>query len=267
MSTVHDPMRETISLHGLGFIQVQLPAGQRLHIWHPDLPRRRCFEHSAIHSHRFAFTSRVLVGQQINILYIDAAPADAGGWGEATHILYLHEGPRTPRGGRPWMPNAPVRMAEQGRQVIDAGSSYRMAAYEFHSTEPGGDGKVATLMTKDWEGQAGAMSSCLIGVEPDSDFDRFQLSTSALWSYVFEVLGAGPQRVGVIDQVEQANKFAAQLELLRKVEQLAAYYEAPKGFFEWIDLQVTLHGGTPNRPAPSGSRLEVTPGTAAEGSA
>lgn len=59
----------------------------------------------------------------------------------------------------------------------------------------------------------------------------------------------------------------SQLETLRQVEQMAAYYGAPKGFFDWLDLQVTLHGGTPNLPAPGGSRLEVTPGTAAEGRA
>jgi hypothetical protein len=59
----------------------------------------------------------------------------------------------------------------------------------------------------------------------------------------------------------------SQLEVLRKVEQMAAYYEAPKAFFEWIDLQVTLHGGTPNRPAPGGSRLEVSSSTTAEGHA
>lgn len=52
------------------------------------------------------------------------------------------------------------------------------------------------------------------------------------------------------------------LELLRKVEQMAAYYEAPKGFFDWLDLQVTLHGGTPTTPARPGFRIELTPAPA-----
>lgn len=187
MSTAHDPMKEVISLHGLGFIQVQLQGDQRLHVWHPDLPRRRCFAHSAIHSHRFSFESQVLVGEQINISYraVDASEETA------THRLYLHEGPRTACGGRPWTPNAPVLMREESQQTIPAGLSYRMNAYDFHRTEPGGDGRVATLMTKTGEGKAGAMSSCLIGVEPDTDFDRFQLLPGQLWSYVLDVLGAG----------------------------------------------------------------------------
>lgn len=188
MSTVHDPMKEVISLHGLGFIQVQLQGGQRLHVWHPELPRRSCFEHSAIHNHRFSFESQVLVGEQINIRYraIDASEE------AATHRLYLHEGPRTANGGRPWEPNAPVIMREESHQAIPAGLAYRMYAYDFHRTEPGGDGRVATLMTKTGEGKAGAMSSCVIGVEPDTDFDRFQLSPAELWAYVLDVLG-GPK--------------------------------------------------------------------------
>lgn len=58
------PTKDIISLHGLGFIQIKLDDNQRLHIWHPDLPRRKCFEHSNIHNHRFAFKSTVLKGIQ-----------------------------------------------------------------------------------------------------------------------------------------------------------------------------------------------------------
>lgn len=186
MSTVHDPMKAPISLHGLGFIQVQLQGGQRLHVWHPDLPRRRCFLHSAIHNHRFGFESHVLVGRQININYHPVSATED----EATHRLYLHEGPRTANGGRPWTPNAEVVMVEESRDVIDAGWVYRMLPYDFHRTEPGGDGRVATLMIKRGEGSAGAMSSCRIGIEPDTDFDRFQLSPAELWAYVIDVLGS-----------------------------------------------------------------------------
>ncbi|MDZ4337151.1 MAG: hypothetical protein U1A62_26080 [Pseudomonas sp.] len=181
-------MKEVISLHGLGFIQVQLQGNQRLHVWHPELPRRRCFEHSAIHNHRFDFTSRVLIGQQININF-KAIDADED---LATHMLYLHEGPRTPRGGRPWQPNQPVVMLETGRDCIEAGRTYLMDAYDLHRTEPGGDGRVATLMTKREEYKAGAMSSCRIGIEPDTDFDRFQLPPAELWRFVLDVLGGNP---------------------------------------------------------------------------
>lgn len=197
MSTVHDPMKAPISLHGLGFIQVQLQAGQRLHVWHPELPRRSCFEYSAIHNHRFDFTSTVLVGTQINIDYGDI-PEGAYHNVPPTHVLYLHEGARSANGGRPWTPNGKVCMSELERTEIHAGSSYHMKAYRFHQTVPGGDGKVATLMTKGWEGPKGAQSSCLIGIEPDADFDRFQLTPAQLWMYVIEVLGG----IGLFDQAE-----------------------------------------------------------------
>ena len=155
-------------------------------------------------------------------------------------------------------------MVEHSSETIEAGEDYFVWAYDFHRTEPGGDGRVATILTKHGEGKHGAMSSCRIGIEPDTDFDRFQLSPAQLWTYVFEVLGANSQVVGSIEHQAQEN--SSQLEVLRKVEQMAAYYEAPQGFFDWLDLQVTLHGGTPTAPDRAGSRIEVTPANAPEAS-
>ena len=91
--------KDQISLHGLGFLQVKLPGNQRIHVWHPDLPRRKCWESSNIHDHRFGFISRVLVGRQINQLYREVPFAPAS---DPTHIAYLHEGNRTTFGNRPW---------------------------------------------------------------------------------------------------------------------------------------------------------------------
>lgn len=244
MSTAFDPMKAGISLHGLGFIQVQLPGGQRLHVWHPDLPRRRCFEHSAIHSHRFDFTSLVLVGTQININYGDI-PEGAYHNVWPTHVLYLHEGPRSPNGGRPWTPNGKACMTELEREEIKAGNRYYMPAYRFHLTEPGGNGKVATFMTKHSEGQRGAQSSCLIGIEPDTDFDRFQLTPAQLWAYVIDVLSGGDMP-NIIAQAELA--------LLQRVEQMAAYYEGPKGYFDWIDQQKAMRMPT-GTGSPEGRNL------------
>lgn len=184
---VDDVMTDKITLHGLGFVQVQLPADQRLHVWHPELPRRHCFEHSAIHNHRFSFASRVLVGEQINIEFAATA------LGVTTHVLYLHEGPRTARGGRPWLPDGEARMFEKWRGSCLPGCTYNMRAYDFHRTEPGGDGKVATVITKTFEGQHGAHSTCLIGIEPDGDFDRYQWSPAQLWEIVSDVLTGSKQ--------------------------------------------------------------------------
>lgn len=186
MSTVPDPMKSKISLHGLGFIQVQLEGNQRLHVWHPDLPRRKCYEFSAIHDHRFSFTSTVLVGEMRNLRYLPAYRPDG------THMTYLHEGPRTPKGGRPWTPDGRVDLVQVGEDHIAPGGSYRTPKYEFHQTTALGDGIVVTLMRKLDEGTQGAHSTCLVGVEPDVDFDRFQVSDEDLWKVVTEALRRTP---------------------------------------------------------------------------
>ncbi|UVE47572.1 hypothetical protein KS461_09870 [Pseudomonas chlororaphis] len=184
---IDDVMTDKITLHGLGFVQVQLEGNQRLHVWHPELPRRTCFEHSAIHNHRFDFDSRVLVGTQINIPFAALHPASAC-FIKETHELYLHEGARTSRGGRPWVPNGRVDMRELYSHAVSAGSTYHMKAYDFHRTKPGGNGKVATILQKGWEGQKGAQSSCVIGIKPDDEFDRYQWSPAKLWEVVADVL-------------------------------------------------------------------------------
>lgn len=191
MSTVHDPIKERITLHGLGFIQVILGGNQRLHVWHPDLPKRKCFEHSSIHDHRFSFTSQVLVGEQINVRYRVTDSTRMQNISRAVgmeYIAYKHEGARLPTGSRPWTPSLLLKLEEINTQIIPAGHLYDMQKYELHKTIPGGDGRVATLMTKTEEGSFGAHSLCKIGVEPDVEFDRYQLSENELWEYVKSVL-------------------------------------------------------------------------------
>lgn len=183
---IDDIMTNKVTLHGLGFVQVQLPGNQRIHVWHPELPRRSCFEHSAVHNHRFGFLSMVLVGEQINVPIRVAADPYCG-----DYMLYLHEGKRTACGGRPWVPDGRVNLHEGAPHSISAGQSYLMQAYDYHKTIPGGNGQVATLMTKLDEGSVGAHSSCLVGVDPDAEFDRFQWSPSRLWEVVSTVLLGG----------------------------------------------------------------------------
>ncbi|MFL8988631.1 hypothetical protein Q8X48_12910 [Pseudomonas sp. QLc11A] len=179
---IDDVMTDKITLHGLGFVQVQLQGNQRLHVWHPELPRRACFEHSAIHDHRFDFVSRVLVGTQINHRF------DMWRHPEGEFVLYLHEGKRSANGGRPWSADGRASMNLASTFPIHAGSEYHTAAYDYHRTEPGGDGRVATIMRKTEEHPAGAHSTCRAGIEPDTDFDRFQWSPAKLWEVVSDVL-------------------------------------------------------------------------------
>ena len=175
-----------ISLHGLGFIQVKLPAHQRLHVWHPDLPRRECWESSNIHSHRWAFKSRVLVGRLADVLYRIGEHT-----GDDTHVAYSHEGRRAKTGSRPWLPVRNVKVSRYEARIVSAGEEYVMYEYEFHSTEILADnGKVATLIQKSEAFAKAAESLCEIGVEPDIGFDRFQLKDDELWAIVRDVLSA-----------------------------------------------------------------------------
>jgi hypothetical protein len=179
---IDDIMTDKITLHGLGFVQVQLEGNQRLHVWHPELPRRTCFEHSAIHDHRFDFQSRVLIGEQCNFEY--RAEPDP----EGEYRLYLHEGARTACGGRPWVPDGRVHMVSINSFYVPTGMNYKQKAYHYHRTLPGGDGRVATIMQKLGEYSRGAHSSCLVSVAPDDQFDRYQWSPAKLWEVVTDVL-------------------------------------------------------------------------------
>lgn len=178
-----EPTKETISLHGLGFIQLVLPANQRLHVWHPDLPRRDCYEHSAIHNHRFSFDSRVLKGLQRNVR-VDLELVKDG-----THIIISHNGPRSDKGGRLSYPVAECNIHEQQVEVYEPGATYHMPMHQYHHT-PNGTGVVITLMQKLEESHIHANSVCAKGVNFHYDFDRFQLSPGKLYGYVVEAFKA-----------------------------------------------------------------------------
>ncbi len=182
MSKAYTETAEQITLHGLGFLQVKLAGGQRIHVWHPALPRRKCHQHSSIHDHRFGFVSTVLVGRQVNQFYrID--PLD-----DPTHTAYLHEGERTVYGNRPWTPHFNVALAPVGpRQVIEAGESYTVNPYILHATDC--QDVCVTLIKKTVIGDQGAHSFCEIGVTPDVDFDRKQWPEKYLWKIFTEAMG------------------------------------------------------------------------------
>jgi hypothetical protein len=179
---VNTPTKETISLHGLGFVQLILGGNQRMHVWHPDLPRRSCYEHSAIHNHRFSFTSRVLKGVQVNERCdLEIVKPETG-----SHLLISHNGPRSERGGRLSYPVADVNIRSRGVERYQPGQSYAMPAYEYHRTPC--EGIVVTVMQKETEGEIHANSTCKRGVDFDYDFDRFQLSPERLFAFVLEAL-------------------------------------------------------------------------------
>lgn len=179
------PTAETISLHGLGFIQVKLPANRRLHVWHPDLPRRACYEHSAVHNHRFSFRSTVLVGEQVNCRWnVEIAHPDD----DAEHRLISHNGPRSDKGGRLSREVAHCHLHRLGVEHYREGESYVMPELAYHDTP--NDGIVVTLMEKLTEGTVHASTVIHRYAKFDQDFDRFQLPPERLWQFVVDALGS-----------------------------------------------------------------------------
>lgn len=172
------PTAETISLHGLGFIQVKLPDNHRLHVWHPDLPRRSCFERSAIHNHRFSFLSTVLAGTQVNrFVLVKDDP-------QGSHDLISHDGPRSEKGGRLSYVGGRVSIMRLEPERYSAGQSYTMPAMAYHDTP--NTGVVITLIRKLSEGTVHACSLIEHGHEFDQSFDRFQLTPDELWAFVLD---------------------------------------------------------------------------------
>lgn len=188
MSAMKDftPTKETISLHGLGFIQLVLDGNQRMHVWHPNLPRRDCYAHSAVHNHRFSFTSRVLKGVQVNQRCdLEIVKPEAG-----SHLLISHNGPRSEKGGRESYPVADVNITMREIERYEAGAEYFMPALEYHHTPC--EGIVVTVLQKHEVGTIHASSTCRRGVDFHYDFDRFQLSPDELFAFVIRALEARP---------------------------------------------------------------------------
>ena len=182
------PTKEQISLHGLGFIQVKMPGNRRLHAWHPELPRRKCFEYSAIHNHRFSFRSTVLVGTQVNRRYnvLEAPFEDA--FGPRSHFRISHDGPRSEKGGRLSYIAGQARVSALPDEQYGPGESYEMPVLQYHETP--NSGVVVTIMEKLFEGatHASTLIDCDAPMEFDQDFDRFRLTEDELWRVVTDCL-------------------------------------------------------------------------------
>lgn len=182
MSKDFTPTKETISLHGLGFIQLVLNTKQRIHVWHPDLPKRKCFEHSSVHNHRFGFTSKILKGTLINELCdIEIVRPSTG-----SYNLISHNGPRLPTGSRESYPVAECNLIRLRSDTLVSGCVYSINPLQYHRTDC--IGPTITLMEKTCETNIHATSVCQKNIKFDVEFDRFQLSPEQLYEYVVDAL-------------------------------------------------------------------------------
>lgn len=169
-------------LHGNGFIQWDLGAGARLHVWSKRFVPTAQKVPTPIHDHTFSFESRVLKGMLYNKAYRLIGGADYRVFRAVPH---KGEDTRLIGDDAMW-----VGVREHGSQIVGAGVSYTFPAGMFHESIPMTD-PVITVMRKTDEGAAiGRHVLVPVGTEPDNDFDRYQYDTAQLIEAVVLAIGA-----------------------------------------------------------------------------
>jgi hypothetical protein len=173
-------------VHPNGFIQLDLDAQHRLHVWHPRLGIRQD-SYSPVHDHIFGFESFIYSGRLVHVAYLrgrSVAPTHER-WrvahaaaGETT-VLARVEG------------EDPCVLVATDTTVCQAGERYGFVAYRLHETlsnEP-----TLTIMRKvPFSGMRagtnceGASVMVPIGQAPDNDFNREAFDAERLWTFVEE---------------------------------------------------------------------------------
>ena len=170
-------------VHPNGFIQLDLNASHRLHVWHPRLPYRQKTYHP-IHDHVFDFTSHVYGGRLVNVAY-HLRPDHNG-----THLLWeahCMEGEESIL--KPDPLNGPRTLVQESVKVVQPGQSYFFPAFRFHETlsniptltiiEKGG-------LTEYERDKYKPNIAVPIGVEPDNDYRRVDVDEEGLWELIAE---------------------------------------------------------------------------------
>ncbi len=171
-------------VHPNGFIQVDLNATYRLHVWHPRLPYRQKTYHP-IHDHVFDFTSYVFGGRLVNVTYYLRPNFDDG-----THSLWeAHcvEGEESIL--KPDPLSGPVFLVKAGAAVIQPGESYFFPAFRFHETLT--NIPTLTIIKKGgpttYQGAKGKPKIAVpLGVEPDNEYRRVEVDEEILWQLISE---------------------------------------------------------------------------------
>ncbi len=167
-------------LHGNGFIQLDQPAG-RLHIWpFPALTAQSVS--TQIHNHRFSFESWVLLGRTLDVRYEVFHTYNPA---EVTHVA--HEAVAREKEDTVLLPISSEATCQARRtavRLLEAGDHYYFPPFEYHEHLPTRT-TVATLMLKRREFLDYRPRVLVpIGMEPDNDFNRYQVSRDLLWQVI-----------------------------------------------------------------------------------
>lgn len=168
-------------LHGNGFIQLDLPNGDRLHIWHPALPRQNTS--TQIHNHKFSFRSEVLCGKLTHIHYKLETNVEDFANGEIYNLYHPVVREKEDTVLELSNANAVFKFHPLQMLVLTEGSSYDFSYAEFHETKA--QGFTATIVHKELVVKNFIPSvACRVGSVPDNDFGRYQFEEKELWKYV-----------------------------------------------------------------------------------
>lgn len=166
-------------VHGNGFIQINLPFENRLHIW-PDIPFETQKVYTGIHNHRFSLESRIVLGTLVHKQFDLAQTVDGA------YQLYQ----AIPREGE----DTKMELYGTGRFIVQEeqtfllhkGSSYTFPYGKFH--ESFGIDLTATVMKKTGSHpKVVPMVACEYGKVPDNDYNRYQITPEQIWPTVERV--------------------------------------------------------------------------------
>lgn len=170
-------------VHGNGFIQLDLSASTRLHVWgDPRIPRQAV--ETPRHNHQFGFVSSVLYGAIRQREYEAVEDCFMGDY--QPHTARVRHGEDTVLA-----PIGPlVNLKLTSERIIRAGESYSMRAGEIHESEP--CGLSVSVIVKDAPSLAQGGVSPLVYVPfrttPDNAFDRYATPAEDLWQIITETL-------------------------------------------------------------------------------
>lgn len=180
MEIKYSDLKNKPRLHGNGFIQLDIDDIHRLDVW-PEIEIHAQKVNTQIHSHKFDFYSKVLLGKLLHITY-DLVPNMSAGQfqlyntvptkGEDTELRIFSYGK--------------YDIFHTGSYVLAKDSSYIFNAGRFHETS--NLGLTATLLTKrNINNGIEPLVVCGIDKSPDNAFNRYQVDEEVLWSEIEKV--------------------------------------------------------------------------------
>lgn len=174
--------------HGLGALQAELSEEIRVHVWHPDLRTLPRGGFRAVHDHRFALTSYVVVGRiydtPFSVVPLDYGTNGPSGWEKnpiADVFAIVHA--KAQGAGPVAVGLGPAYVSQEETRTFDAGDVYSLRRRDFHSTWTGR--LTVTLVHRaEFDADPARVLAPRYAAHVDSAIVRENVETLALRNYV-----------------------------------------------------------------------------------